>query len=69
MIAGSGPVAPPPTPHGIVFLDSLLKLMLSVSIPCYGPPPETLASGGVLERVLLTQVDAFLMEALLERVS
>ena len=67
MIAGRRLSAP--TPHGMVALDSFLKLMISVRIPCYRAPSETFSSGGVLERGFLTQVDGFLMESLLERVS
>ena len=58
----------PPHPIGLP-LDSLLKPMISISIPCYGAPPDTISSGGVLERGLLTQADGALVEALLERVS
>ena len=68
MIAGSG-FSAPPTPHGMVPLDSSLKSMISIGIPCYGGPSDSISSGGVLERGLLTQVDGFLMEAVLERVS
>ena len=68
MIAGSGP-APPHTPQGRVPLDSMLKLMISVTIPCYGASPETISSGGAPEKGFLTHVDGFLMGALLERVS
>ena len=60
MIAVSGPVAPP-TPHGMVPLDSLLKSMISISIPCYVAPSDMVSSGGVLEKGLLAQVDGFLM--------
>ena len=67
MIAGSGPVAP--TPQGRVSLDPSLKLGLSASIPCYVVLSETFCSGGVLERGFLTQVDGFLMESLLDKVS
>jgi hypothetical protein len=59
----------PPTPQGRVSLDPSLKLMISVNIPCYVAPSETFTSGGVLGRGFLTEVDGFLMECLLERVS
>ena len=49
MIAGSGPVAPPPHPRvGSPWF--LVKLMISVSIPCYGASSETISSRGAPER-------------------
>ena len=54
MIVSSGFSVPDSTPHCMGPLDSLLQSMISISISCYRAPSDTISSGGVLERGLLT---------------